>query len=249
MRSVANDSGGPKPKRLVRAGLRKPSASLHSKDEVPFYTHEQFIFLVERECARADRAAARPPKAARQKSAPPASPLADALKAPAGKHPQPSTEGVWGATTDNREFSLVIFRPRSRSDRSGLVELLQRCVRATDAVGIIDARRLGVLLPDTAAGNALHFVKKVLNLAQEQGVHLSHIVHTYPASWPDEESPLWHEPKRQKDDDPPDARSKPQPPAQPKHKATHRSFVGSLVSWLQSAAIRRPAEEDSRASA
>jgi hypothetical protein len=232
-------------------------------DLIPLYDHESFIFLVERERARADRAAARPRKAPRHR--PPQAAEGPAMAAPAADgtaskalppaptsrkgQPKPSSEGVWGATTDNREFSLVIFRPRSRPDRAGLVELLQCCVRTTDAVGVVDARRLGVLLPDTAAQNAVLFVKKVLALAEEQNVHLSHIIHTYPASWPDESSPLWDEPKRSKEDgDSGSANSQHALPRTPRQSAD-RSMIGGFVTWLQAAAFRRPARRPARTTA
>ena len=256
MRSVANGTDGIMPKGQNRVSSKKPAASLQSADLIPLYDREQFLFLVERERARADRAAARPPKASRQKSAqstPESNGSAAAAhppsKAPARGQPKQSSEGVWGATTDNREFSLVIFRPRARADRGGLVELLQCCVRTTDAVGIIDARRLGVLLPDTAAGNALLFVKKVLSLAEEQDVHLSHVVHTYPAAWPDEDSPLWHEPRHLKEEESTQVPAKIQPPARTQRKATDRGLVRGLVNWLQAAAFRRPARPAVRAAA
>ena len=227
--------------------LPKSGPAIHRLDDmIPLYDAEAFLFLVERERARADRAAARPPKAPRNRPAAQAK-TANAA-APAKGQPKPSTEGVWGATTDNREFSLVIFRPRTRADRAGLVELLQACVRTTDAVGVVDARRLGVLLPDTAAANALLFVKKVMAIAQEQEVQVSHIVHTYPAAWPDEDSPLWDEPKRARDENTNTAA-----PADPlpriHRREADRSVLSGLVNWLQAAASRRTARRPLRASA
>jgi hypothetical protein len=255
MRSVENGSAAIGPKGLDRSKAKPATPSFRSAELIPLYNHEQFLFLVERERARADRAAARPPKAPRKRHAP-STPAPTAKgstatapsAAPPRGQPKPSSEGVWGATTDNREFSLVIFRPRERSDRPGLVELLQCCVRTTDAVGIIDTRRLGVLLPDTAAGNAIHFVKKVLTLAQEQGVHLSHIVHTYPAAWPDEHSPMWNEPKRQRDDQGPDSPAKSHMPQRIQRTVANRGMVRGLVNWLQAAAFRRPVQQAARAS-
>ncbi len=222
---------------------------------IPLYDVEQFLFLVERERARADRAAAKPRRANRHKThnahpqglPPESTPAAklEAKPAPAkaaekGGQPKPSSDGVWGATTENREFSLAIFRPRAHGDRAGLVELLQSCVRTTDAVGIVDARRLGVLLPDTAADNAGLFVKKVLALATEQGVHLSHVVHTYPAAWPDEDSPKWNEPRRHPGEQVANSAHEAYPDAEP---ALERAgLLSGLVNWLQSAA--RKAEPD-----
>jgi hypothetical protein len=221
------------------------------EDLIPLYDSEQFLFLVERERARADRAAARPRKAPRHRhghdqSTSKGSPAAPAKAA--GGQPKPSAEGVWGATTDNREFSLVIFRPNARADRAGLVELLQCCVRTTDAVGVVDTRRLGVLLPDTAAENAQLFVKKVLAIAQEQQVHLSHIVHTYPAAWPDEDSPLWNEPRRQNDEHA-ESDAATTAIARTQRQSADRSVVRGLVNWLQNAATRRATRRPVRASA
>jgi hypothetical protein len=233
-----------------------PPRSLRAapQDLIPLYDVEPFLFLVERERARADRAAARPPgnrhraalSAAR--GAPDAAPVTAAAKPASGDQPKPSSEGVWGATTDNREFSLVIFRPYSRADRAGLVDLLQRCVRTTDAVGVVDARRLGVLLPDTAASNAQLFVKKVLALAGEQHVGLSHIVHTYPNAWPDEESPMWHEPRRTLEESASNAANQQLVPRTERRSANH-SVLSGLVNWLQGAAQRKPARRPARASA
>jgi hypothetical protein len=244
------------PKGPQTPGKTAPKRALDASraDLIPLYDHEPFLFLVERERARADRAAARPPKPPRKLATAPALAAASATGAPKAAQPKPSSEGVWGATTDNREFSLVIFRPRSRADRAGLVELLQACVRTTDAVGVVDARRLGVLLPDTAANNATLFVKKVLALAAEQEVHLSHIVHTYPAAWPDEDSPLWNEPRRSKDDETAEpAASNGTSPVQSlsrtQRRSADRSVLSGLVNWLQSAAARRPARREVRASA
>jgi hypothetical protein len=255
MRVAPNDSNGTGSSSSNRTEAKRPSSSHRPSDLIPLYDHEAFLFLVERERARADRAAARPPKAPRKRPVAAAKEAGAGAAAPAKGQPKVSSEGVWGATTDNREFSLVVFRPRARADRSGLVDLLQRCVRTTDAVGVIDTRRLGVLLPDTAAENALKFVKKVLTIADEQGVHLSHIVHTYPAAWPDEESPQWHEPKRSKDDLP-ESTATPAPQPLPRtqrqsarHSATNRGLMRGLVDWLQSAAFRRPVRRPMRASA
>jgi hypothetical protein len=246
-----------KPAAVREAGQKQSAPTYRNapQDLIPLYDHEQFVFLVERESARADRAAARPRKAPRPRAAKAATELAVAeTKAHAsGGQPKPSSEGVWGATTDNREFSLAVFRPSSRTDRAGLVELLQCCVRTTDAVGVVDARRLGVLLPDTAAENAIHFVAKVMAIAKDRNVHLSHIVHTYPAAWPEDESPLWHEPRRSNEE----GRSKeeaaefPAPPAplpRTQRHAAERGMIGGLVNWLQSAAFRRPARREVRAS-
>ena len=271
MRVVPSDSDKPRPELSNQSRPKRSAVAHRLVDLIPLYDHEQFLFLVERERARADRAAARPPKARRRPIAPAAaSPTASPVAPPAAagngsvstfialpvapaasstrRQPKPSTEGVWGATTDNREFSLVIFRPRSRSDRLGLVELLQCCVRTTDAVGVIDTRRLGVLLPDTAAENALLFVKKVLAIAAEQGVDLSHIVHTYPAAWPDEDSPLWNEPRRSHDEIP-NAAATTHSFAHAQRQAVDRSIVRGLVNWLQAAAFRRPMRRALRASA
>jgi hypothetical protein len=127
-----------------------------------------------------------------------------------------------------------------------LVDLLQACVRTTDAVGIVDARRLGVLLPDTAAENASLFVKKVLAIAREQEVHVSHIVHTYPAAWPDEDSPLWDEPKHAKDDS---TAAEQAPLPRTRRQEADRSVLSGLVNWLQNAAARRSNRRAIRASA
>jgi hypothetical protein len=264
MRNAANDLERLRPDSSGRPASKRPPAFKSSSDRIPLYDHEPFIFLVERERARADRAAARPRRTPRHRAAqpqpqhqPPAtaatasSGAAASAPAPAparGGAPKPSSEGVWGATTDNREFSLVIFRPRSRPDRAGLVELLQSSVRTTDAVGIVDSRRLGVLLPDTASENAVLFIKKVLALADEQGVHLSHVVHTYPGAWPDENSPLWDEPKRSKDDGGPDSPAKVQALARPPRQSAERGVIGGLVNWLQSTAARRAQRDPVRAS-
>ena len=118
-------------------------------DMIPLYDAEQFEGLVQRERARADRAAAKPrPDTSHRRT--------EAKKGPGGSKLDP----VWGATTDNREFSLVIFRPRTRTDRSGLVELLQTSVRTTDAVGIVDNRRLGVLPARYVGGECDSFREK-----------------------------------------------------------------------------------------
>lgn len=254
MRAVPGESVATRSERSERSSPKRSTIPHRLEDLIPLYDAEQFLFLVERERARADRAAARPPKAPRQRAAHAtaghegaSSPQAADAHAASGQ-PKPSTEGVWGATTDNREFSLVIFRPQSRSDRAGLVELLQCCVRTTDAVGIVDTRRLGVLLPDTAAENAQLFVKKVLAIAQEQQVHLSHIVHTYPAAWPDEDSPLWNEPRRQKDEHPESEAAKTMHP-HAHGQSADRSVVGGLVNWLQNAAARKSTRRPVRASA
>ena len=233
-----------------RANAKRPDASHRSVDLIPLYDHDQFLFLVERERARADRAAAKPPKAPRRK----ASQEPAAAQAVAGGQPKPSSAGVWGATTDNREFSLVIFRPQARADRPGLVELLQCCVRTTDAVGVIDTRRLGVLLPDTAAANALLFVRKVLALAQDQGVQLNHIVHTYPAAWPDEDSPMWNEPRRSAEQASEVEGQRTTAGAMHSARRTarrsaERGVVRSFVNWLQAASQRRAMRREVRASA
>ncbi|MBV8782061.1 MAG: hypothetical protein JO353_11750 [Phycisphaerae bacterium] len=202
---------------------------------VPLYDAEQFEGLIQRERARADRAAARPPRdlSARRTAT---------TKGPGGKQLDP----VWGATTDNREFSLVIFRPQTRADRSGLVDLLQSSVRTTDAVGIIDNRRLGVLLPDTAAENAAFFVKKVLAGAEAASVQLSHVVHTYPNNWPEDGSPDWQEPRRIESTTPPAIA-----PAIERHdRPTRRPSDGAIkgfVGWLQHAAFRRSSRDPIRA--
>jgi hypothetical protein len=253
MRFVSNDAGATQAEGSVKSNGKHPAAFQKSVDLIPLYDHEQFLFLVERERARADRAAARPPKASRHRAAkaahaPHAAPAAAAE--PKKGQPKPSSEGVWGATTDNREFSLAIFRPQSRTDRAGLVELLQCCVRTTDAVGVVDARRLGVLLPDTAAQNAQLFVSKVLAAAKEQGVHLNHIVHTYPNAWPDEESPKWHEPKRSKHDEADEHSTAAQAVQHLARKSTQEGgLMRGLVNWLQSAAQRKTARRAVRAPA
>ena len=247
MRLVQTDSDPARAQHAEPHSSPKRATTTHRLDDlIPLYDAEQFLFLVERERARADRAAARPPKAPRHRPAAAHGKTAHAAS-PAKGQPKPSAEGVWGATTDNREFSLVIFRPRSRADRAGLVDLLQACVRTTDAVGIVDARRLGVLLPDTAAENAILFVKKVMAIAHEQEVHVSHIVHTYPAAWPDEDSPLWDEPKRSKDESTDTAAPNPLPRTH--RQQADRSVLSGLVNWLQSAASRRAMRRPVRASA
>jgi hypothetical protein len=248
MRLIQTDSDPALAQPIEQHSLPKRATANHRLDDlIPLYDIEQFLFLVERERARADRAAARPPKAPRHRPAASHGQAAHAAAAAKGQ-PKPSNEGVWGATTDNREFSLVIFRPSSRADRAGLVDLLQACVRTTDAVGIVDARRLGVLLPDTAAENASLFVKKVLAIAREQEVHMSHIVHTYPAAWPDEDSPLWNEPKHAKDQSA-TAEQAPQPLPRAHRREADRSVLSGLVNWLQNAAARRASRRPVRASA
>ena len=212
-------------------------------DMIPLYDAEQFEGLVQRERARADRAAAKPrPDISHRRT--------EAKKGPGGSKLDP----VWGATTDNREFSLVVFRPRTRTDRSGLVELLQTSVRTTDAVGIVDNRRLGVLLPDTSAENAILFVKKVLTGAEAASVQLSHVVHTYPNSWPEDGSPTWQEPRRV-DSSASSEQATPKqvtPPVERHDRVTahHNSgetgFKG-LVGWLQAAAFRRQTRRAIRA--
>jgi len=255
MRVVPGETDVARPELSGRTSPKRSNTAHRLEDLIPLYDAEQFLFLVERERARADRAAARPRKAPRHRhghaataaKSPPSTPVAPSV-ATAGGQPKPSTEGVWGATTDNREFSLVIFRPHARADRAGLVELLQCCVRTTDAVGIVDTRRLGVLLPDTAAENAQLFVKKVIAIAQEQQVHLSHIVHTYPAAWPDEESPLWNEPRRQRDEHS-ETNAAVDMAQHTQQQAADRSVVRGLVNWLQNAASRRATRRPVRASA
>jgi hypothetical protein len=232
MRLIQTDSDPALAQPIEQHSLPKRATANHRLDDlIPLYDIEQFLFLVERERARADRAAARPPKAPRHRPAASHGQAAHAAAAAKGQ-PKPSNEGVWGATTDNREFSLVIFRPSSRADRAGLVDLLQACVRTTD----------------TAAENASLFVKKVLAIAREQEVHMSHIVHTYPAAWPDEDSPLWNEPKHAKDQSA-TAEQAPQPLPRAHRREADRSVLSGLVNWLQNAAARRASRRPVRASA
>ena len=114
------------------------SLAASRSEMIPLYDAHQFTMLIERERARADRAAASTVVTVRRKS----KPAGPAKELKPGEQPKPSSADVWGATTGNREFSLVLFKPRARADRSGMADLLISTDRTTDAVGIIDTLSL-----------------------------------------------------------------------------------------------------------
>jgi hypothetical protein len=84
------------------------------------------------------------------------------------------------AARRRRELSVVLFRASGNRARAALVRLLLRRARDTDAIGIVDGRRLCAVLADTNEAGARRYAEQICKLAAKQGIPIEEMVHTTP---------------------------------------------------------------------
>ena len=88
-------------------------------------------------------------------------------------------------------FSLAAFEigdPRGGEPiNSALLAVLVKRLRATDEIGWLDARRVGVLLYTTPEEGARKFGKGILAAVGDEGQTRAFALYTYPDNWPEAE--------------------------------------------------------------
>ncbi len=91
------------------------------------------------------------------------------------------------AERTGREFSLVAFALPCSEERDRLVPRLARAlarrVRRTDAIGRLDAGRLGVVLTDTGASGAHRLADETALRLAEEGRPVDYTVYVFPSKW------------------------------------------------------------------
>jgi lipopolysaccharide/colanic/teichoic acid biosynthesis glycosyltransferase len=128
----------------------------------------------------------------------------------AGRRPSKrSSDSALGGLLSREQFTRVLARERARSDRTGevfslivfslspershddvaphLARILQRRLRSTDDAGLLEQRRIGVVLPVTPAPGAWTVVDDVY-VCIPVGIALPECaVYRYPTDWPVED--------------------------------------------------------------
>jgi lipopolysaccharide/colanic/teichoic acid biosynthesis glycosyltransferase len=86
------------------------------------------------------------------------------------------------------QFSVVVFEPDGVAGGNGqfhaLASVIAHRIRLTDEAGWLDERRIGVLLPDTAADGAWYLAGDVCRLSGPKLSRPQCTVYVYPFDWP-----------------------------------------------------------------